>query len=89
MLEAMSVGAKCLVSDIPENTIVLNDYGYTFTSMDDESLAESLKQAVSSSENPHKNDEIEYVKRNYSYDALIEAHEKVYESVAKKKKNNK
>ena len=43
LLEALSLGAKCLVSDIPENTTVTADYGTEFRTEDTDSLARALR----------------------------------------------
>ena len=42
LLEAMSYGNFCLTSDIPENTDVTEDYGFSFISGDVNSLSEKL-----------------------------------------------
>lgn len=44
LLEAMSYGALCLTSDIPENTDVTEDYGFSFASGDVKALAEKLTE---------------------------------------------
>ena len=40
--EAISCGARCLVSDIPESTTVLKDFSCTFRVGDTNSLAEAI-----------------------------------------------
>ena len=47
LLEAMSYGNLCLTSDIPENTDVTGEYGYSFQTGNAESLAAKLKEIVS------------------------------------------
>ena len=44
LLEALSLGVKCLVSDIPENTTVTADYGTAFRTEDTDSLARALER---------------------------------------------
>ena len=84
LLEAMSVGAKCLVSDIPENTCVLGDYGFSFRVSDTDDLARQLENAVSA-DNPDPDGEKEYVRQNYSYDRVVDLHMEMYERIISKK----
>jgi len=44
LLEAMSYGNLCLTSDIPENTDVTQEYGFSFVSGDMNSLTEKLSE---------------------------------------------
>ncbi len=44
LLEALSIGARCLVSDIPENTVVTDIYGVAFTPEDTDDLARALER---------------------------------------------
>ena len=90
LLEAMSCGARCLVSDIPENTCVLLEYGDSFKTEDTDDLAQMLKTAVER-DNPLLGDEKEYVIRNYSYDRVVDKHIEMYERIinSKKVKKNK
>ena len=44
LLEALSLGVKCLVSDIPENTTVTADYGTEFRTEDTDSLGRALER---------------------------------------------
>lgn len=46
LLEALSYGNKCLVSDIPENTEVIKDKGYTFSKSDETDLSEKLETLI-------------------------------------------
>ena len=46
LLEALSYGNKCLVSDIPENTEVIKDKGYTFRKSDEVDLSEKLETLI-------------------------------------------
>jgi glycosyltransferase involved in cell wall biosynthesis len=43
LLEALSVGSRCLVSDIPENIGIVNDYVYSFQSKNVTDLKCKLK----------------------------------------------
>ena len=84
LLEAMSVGAKCLVSDIPENTCVLGDFGFSFKVEDTDDLARQLENAVLA-DNPDPEGEKEYVSINYSYDRVVDQHIEMYERIISKK----
>ena len=44
LLEALSIGARCLVSDIPENTVVTDIYGAAFKPEDTDDLARALER---------------------------------------------
>lgn len=46
LLEAMSYGLPCIVSDIPENTGVIKDAGLSFASNDVDALRDMLKFAI-------------------------------------------
>ena len=46
LMEAMSYGNICLVSDIPENTAVVGQHGYCFTNKDVESLRDSMRDII-------------------------------------------
>ncbi|MCR5485645.1 MAG: glycosyltransferase family 4 protein [Clostridiales bacterium] len=82
LLEAMSCGTRCLVSDIRENTDVLKDFGYVFKVKDVESLTEALKKALSEPpENKFKDEQKEYILKNYSYDDAVEKYKKLYDEV--------
>lgn len=50
LLEAMSYGCNCLVSDIEENTQVCGQYGYTFKKSNAEDLKNKLKQFLEDEE---------------------------------------
>ncbi len=66
LLEAMSYGTPCLVSDIPENTQVLGGYGSTFAKGDVAALAEALKRALGRG---NRNGELQadYIRAHYSW----------------------
>ena len=79
LLEAMSAGARCMTSDIPENTDVLGDFGYTFRSGDVGSLERQLLLALSEpEENGRMDEQIRYIMEKYNYSAVVEKTEAVY-----------
>jgi len=80
LLEAMSYGNCCLVSDIPENLEALNGLGRTFISKDVSSLTEHIDYLIS---NPQFVESIRpkaqrYVLENYSWDTIADKFEKLY-----------
>lgn len=82
LLEAMSCGANCLVSDIPENTSVLRDFGGSFKAFDTEDLKRKIEMyAEDKRDLTKREEEIEYVLKKYGYDEVIEEHLKMYNKV--------
>ena len=83
LLEAMSAGARCLTSDIPENAGVLGDFGDVFRSGSEQSLYEKLSQALKRPwENPRAEEQRRYIRARYSYDRVVEKTLAVYERAA-------
>ena len=80
LLEAMSLGTKCLVSDITENTCVLGDYGFSFKVSDTDDLGRVLDKAVAAPD-PDPEGEKRFVHDNYSYDRVVDRHIEMYEKV--------
>lgn len=83
LLEAMSCGNCCLVSDIPENLEAIADTGFHFVNKNVDSLAELLNwlldhpQEVAIAGIRAK----ERVRRHYSWDLVTAKMERLYESV--------
>ena len=86
LLEAMSAGARCLVSDIPENTSVTADFAEVFQSGKVDSLAQKLETLLAApDENPRAAEQRAYICARYNYDNVVEKTEKVYRNVIEKK----
>lgn len=86
LLEALSCGANCLVSDIIENTSVLKDFGDTFKVRDTDDLAHKLASCAGKPKSPDSvKARKEYILRNYSYDRVIDEHLKIYHQALEKK----
>lgn len=85
LLEAMSAGARCLTSDIPENTAVTGKYGFSFKCSDVNSLKDRLDELLKTE--PRDNaKQIEYIAENYGCDAVAAKTEAVYLRAKNKKK---
>ena len=78
LLEAMSYGVNCLVSDIKENTQVTDEYATTFKTGNVEDLQEKLQECLN--EKNRKNDEEirKYVLNKYNWDDVVKQTEDVY-----------
>lgn len=85
LLEAMSFGQTAIVSDIKENTDVINQYGWKFESKNPESLAEILTYVV---QNPimvasNRIKAQNYVLQQFNWDRISNQLEKIYIGVCK------
>lgn len=81
LLEAMSYGKVCLVSDIPENVETISGYGITFKNKDIYDLEDKLKGLLL-----HRDKRLgilakEYVIENYTWDSIVTKLESFYKSV--------
>ena len=82
LLEALSIGARCLVSDIPENTVVTDIYGAAFTPEDTDDLARALeRECAQAYPDAMRQQQIEYVHTNFEYDVMLDRYEEVYHHV--------
>lgn len=82
LLEAMSYGRCCLVSDIPENTELVKEYAETFKCADAESLREKLSGLLCDEEERRRMGEKakEYVLKTYEWQNIAKQTREVYES---------
>ncbi len=80
LLEAMSYGNCCLVSDIPENLEALNDLGYSFQSRDVPDLKKKMEMLVADTgaAERYKIFASTYVLKNYSWDHIAAQFENLY-----------
>lgn len=81
LLEAMSYGNCCLVSDIPENKNVIGDCGYTFRKSDTEDLKEQLMKLLAEPELVRcmKERAAESVCTRFSWEKNVEETEALYQ----------
>ena len=85
LLEAMSYGNCCVVSDIPENLEALGNYGYFFKSKDYKDLKRCLQTLIDKPELIYekKKDVAEYVCKHYSWDKIADEFEQLYYEMLK------
>lgn len=83
LLEAMSYGKCCVVSDIPENLEALNGHGFVFRNKSVEDLMRVLKVAVEDSDAAKAFGEQarNYVLAEYSWDRIVGLYEDFYRKV--------
>ena len=74
LLEAMSYGNCCLVSDIPECADVIGDYGVTFKAGDVEDLTRNLQYLCDNPNivNEYKSKVSEFVCERYNWDEIVD-----------------
>jgi glycosyltransferase involved in cell wall biosynthesis len=74
LLEAMSYGNCCVVSDIPENTEVVTDHAVTFRHGDTEDLREKLQMLADEpdKENEYRTASADYICRRYNWDEVVD-----------------
>lgn len=80
LLEAMSFGNCCLVSDIPENTEVVTTFAESFKKGDEEDLYDKLNGLL---QNPdrienYKQNAAEYILERYNWDLVVDQMLRVY-----------
>lgn len=82
LLEAMSYGNCCLVSDIPENLEVVEGYAESFKRSDVSDLRYKLKELIEHPERvkEYQNQSAEFILGKYSWDFVVEETRKLYEN---------
>ena len=78
LLEAMSYGCNCLVSNIEENTQVISNYGTTFIKGNIKSLKNNLEKIIKEKDNRNKEEKIDYILKKYNWDNIVKQIEKIY-----------
>ena len=87
LLEAMSYGCNCIVSDIEENTQVTRDYAKTFKKGNSDDLKRFLEQELKEHDTnqKHKSEIQNYILKRYDWNKTLEETEKIYKKVLEKK----
>ena len=85
LLEAMAAGCCCLVSDIPENVAVVEEYGAVFKKADTEDLKEKIKILLSDPEkvSAYKQNAAGHVLGKYDWDRCTDQVEEAFYSALK------
>lgn len=78
LLEAMSYGCSCLISDIEENTQIADKYSYTFKKSNIDDLKLKLKNIIQKKHEFSKEEISEYIKEKYNWDSVIKRTEGLY-----------
>lgn len=82
LLEAMSYGNCCVVSDIVENASVVEDKGVTFEKGNVKSLEKELKNLLEDERIVHmlKKESREFITKKYNWDEIVEKTVQLYEN---------
>lgn len=85
LLEAMSYGNCCLVSDIPENTNVIGTIGYSFSKSDVEDLSQKITTLLNDRDKVLRVKALagRYILNKYNWDRVAVETKNVYKSVLK------
>lgn len=78
LLEAMSYGKKCIISDIPENTEVAQEYAVRFKMGNVEDLKEKLELIVNEKIDLDSNKIQEHILEICDWESVVEKTEKLY-----------
>ena len=91
LLEAMSFGCCCLVSDICENTEVVEDKALTFRKSDVNDLREKLEYLLAHPEvvEAYRKQSSDYICRKYNWNDVVEQTLQVYMGVKREDSNGK
>ena len=84
LLEAMSYGNCCVVSDIPENTEVVGEYARSFKHGDVDDLRRVLEELLNDAEAvwQYKSQAQEYILNRYNWDDVAQQTVKLYDDKA-------
>ena len=78
LLEAMSYGCRCLVSNIEENTQVIGKYAETFKKSDVDNLKNELQKILNSKKKFEKNEVTQYILNKYDWSKVTKKTERIY-----------
>lgn len=86
LLEAMSYGNCCLVSDIPENLEVVEDKAVFFRRASAEDLKEKLEYLLANPQKvrEYKEQSGDFICGKYSWDEVVEQTKELYENINRK-----
>ena len=78
LLEAMSYGCRCLVSDIEENKQVVENYAWKFKKGNVKDLKKKLEQALNNKDKYKTAQITEYILEKYNWDEVVNKTKKLY-----------
>lgn len=78
LLEAMSYGRNCLVSDIEENTQVCDKYATSFKKSNEEDLKKKLEECLAGKNRFDEKEISDYILSRYNWDDVVEKTEELY-----------
>ena len=80
LLEAMSYGNCCFISDIPENTEVVGDKAVWFKKGDESDLQNNLQKLLNNGEivERYKREAAQFITSKYSWDLVVEQMLRIY-----------
>ena len=81
LLEAMSYGKNCLVSNIEENLQVIEDKAICFEKGNIESLAKKLEEALNGKNRLQTKEISEYILEKYNWEKVTKGTEEIYMKV--------
>ena len=87
IMEAMSYGNICLVSDIPQNTAIVEQHGYCFANKDVESLRDSMRdiighlKAIREQPGYSREDICRHIIERYNWDITVRKTLEIYKAV--------
>ena len=89
LLEALSYGCQCIVSDIPENIEVVGDLAYQFKKSDVNSLREVLEKALKDGYLYDSETIIHECLRRFNWNTVVARHMNLYEKDKRTRKERK
>lgn len=78
LLEAMSYGCRCLVSNIEENTQVIGKYGESFEKGNVDDLARKLEKLITKEKINNQEEIVEYTLDKFNWDEITKLNEVIY-----------
>ncbi len=78
LLEAMSYGCNCLVSNIEENKQVIEEYGKTFKKSNIEDLIKKLNICLNTKNKKNKEEISNFILKKYNWDKVVDKTQKIY-----------
>lgn len=78
LLEAMSYGDTCLVSDIEENIQVIGEYAYKFKKSNVEDLKKQLEGILNKNKNIYKEEISDYILKEYNWNEVFNKTKDMY-----------